>query len=283
VNAAPSATTVDRSTARRVSDVVGVAAVVAVIVGLHLLGTGPLAPPPVNSSAAFDRWLADRDSVTVAFSVIRLVALVVAYHLVVTTVLALAARVLHRPGLARLAERWTLPPFRSAVRRVIGLGLSASLALGTPLPRATAAGGRPTATVVAGAGTASMTRLTGATLTLLDGTPPARAADATNSAGRGFATLRLEPPGTATLSLDPGIDAAPVAPAPPDDVLPDHVVVPGDHLWAIADATVSEHLGHPATDAEIDPYWRRVIAANPQFADPDLIYPGAVVHRPPMT
>jgi len=57
------------------------------------------------------------------------------------------------------------------------------------------------------------------------------------------------------------------------------VVQKGDHLWKIS----GRHLDEQASNTEIAPYWRQVVEVNtPQLrsGDPDLIYPGEVVHLP---
>jgi hypothetical protein len=63
-----------------------------------------------------------------------------------------------------------------------------------------------------------------------------------------------------------------------------HVVVAGDNLWQIARAEVIRASGadRPA-DAQIAPYWQRVVAANRstlRSGDPSLIFPGEVVTLP---
>ncbi len=61
------------------------------------------------------------------------------------------------------------------------------------------------------------------------------------------------------------------------------VVAKGDHLWKISGYYLNGVLGRPATNVEITPYWRRVIATNRtnlKSGDPDLIYPGEVVTLP---
>jgi hypothetical protein len=61
-------------------------------------------------------------------------------------------------------------------------------------------------------------------------------------------------------------------------------VLPGDSFWSIAAAVLQEAWGRPPTDAEIDPYWLALIAANggallhPDV--PDLIYAGQVFSVP---
>ncbi len=58
------------------------------------------------------------------------------------------------------------------------------------------------------------------------------------------------------------------------------IVGPGDHLWAIAEATVSQATGRPAADAETTRYWQRLIVENPEVTDPDLVLPGQVIALP---
>ena len=80
---------------------------------------------------------------------------------------------------------------------------------------------------------------------------------------------------------------APPAPAP-DPVLggtPDRwTVQPGDCFWTIADDLLHQAWGRAPTDAEIVPYWLRLIEANrAELADPgnaDLIFPGQVFTVP---
>lgn len=61
------------------------------------------------------------------------------------------------------------------------------------------------------------------------------------------------------------------------------VVVAGDHLWKISANRLANDLGRAATDVEIWPYWREVIASNLpalRSGDPDLIYPGEMIQLP---
>jgi nucleoid-associated protein YgaU len=92
---------------------------------------------------------------------------------------------------------------------------------------------------------------------------------------------RSAPPATegTTATLRPVVPAS-VPAAEPAPTL--HRVVPGDHLWAIAEHAMSEALGRTPTDAEVDPFWREVIVANPDLVDPDLIFPGQILVVPPV-
>lgn len=278
------------TTARRLRPAAGLLFVVAAIVLLHHLGTGSLAAPPFASGPGRSAWLDARDPVTAGFALLRLAALVLAYHLAITSTVAASGHLLHRPGLVRAATAWTLPPFRSAVQRVVGLGLSATAALTTPVPAAVAAP-PATATLAAGPGTATL-RAAGPEVTVLAPRPDERTG----------VTLRLAPPpattGTATLEVvaappeppppPPGSAAVPAEPGPPDPgatveappVAGTHHVRPGDHLWRLAERRLALVLGRAPTDDEVAPYWRRIVEANPQLIDPDLLFPGDVVTLP---
>ena len=253
-------------------------AVVIAILALHRLGTGPLALPRQWSNPALSDWARDRDPVTIALVVFRLMVLAAAYHLAITTAIAIAGRIMHLPSWVAAADSWTLPPLRSTWGRLAGLGLTATAALTPQLSAATAAT-RPTATIQF--------------VDTPDDIGPSRQAILRTSdpgPSTGTATLRL---------LDEPVDAndlgdnAPEEPrTPPAESATEpagarvdatvHLVQPGDHLWSIAEMQLTDHLGRPAADAEIVPYWQGLIAANPQVVDPDLIYPGQSLDVPPV-
>lgn len=71
------------------------------------------------------------------------------------------------------------------------------------------------------------------------------------------------------------VDSGQAAQDDPDTV----VVEKGDHLWRIS----ARHLDEQESHGEIAPYWRRVVEVNTsrlRSGDPDLIYPGEIVHLP---
>lgn len=264
----------------------GVAVVGAVLV-LHLLGDGALAAPPA-SLEELPAWLDEREPGAVAAVAVRLTALAVGYHLIATSAALAAGRILRRPGLVQVAETATLPPFRGTVRRLAGLGLSASAALVTPFAAsADPAPGTATLTVVDPAPPAPPSQ---ATLERLDGTAPP------SSVGPSTTTSTPSPPSTTSTVADepptsdppassdapPTSDAPPPAtPAAPVVAGAGRVVGPGDHLWAIAEDGLITAWGRPATDAEVASYWRAVVAANPQVLDPDLLFVGEQIRVPP--
>lgn len=71
-----------------------------------------------------------------------------------------------------------------------------------------------------------------------------------------------------------------------DDEPETWVVDRGDHLWAIATETLTDHLGEPPSERRVARYWQRLIDANiDRFVipgEPDVIMPGQrlVLPRP---
>ncbi len=65
----------------------------------------------------------------------------------------------------------------------------------------------------------------------------------------------------------------------------DHQVARGEHLWAIAEETLSDHLGREVSDSEVDPYWRQMIDLNrDRFVDPNdpgTVFAGQEILLPP--
>ena len=62
----------------------------------------------------------------------------------------------------------------------------------------------------------------------------------------------------------------------------EHVVVPGDNLWIIAERHLEQVTGRSdVSDQRVATYWVVVIEANQvRSGDPDLIYPGEVIVLP---
>ncbi len=234
-----------------------IATLVAIIWGLGRLGSGQLSTPPLLDRSALQEWLDRRDAVTVAFALLRLVGLALAWYLLVVTTLGLAARLSHVPALVRLADLATIPAVRKVLGAVAGVGLTASAA-----------------SLMA----ASM---------LPDQAPAEAHADASSRVvlerlpdGSDVILRRLpDADGTSTMRVDDGTDAPLEAPAARD-----WTTAPGDHFWHIAEASLADTWGRAPTDTEIDPYWHDLVALNrPLLADqgnPDLIFPGQVFRLP---
>lgn len=85
----------------------------------------------------------------------------------------------------------------------------------------------------------------------------------------------------------PTVSPSPVSPSAPAFApvgAVDHVVLPGDSFWSIAEQQVAAQLGREPTTGEVGAYWRRLVAANedrlPVPGNADLIYAGMVLVLP---
>ena len=97
------------------------------------------------------------------------------------------------------------------------------------------------------------------------------------------ATPALEKPEPAPAAPAPPL---PAPPAPTSAPMPERewTVRPGDHLWSIAQTVLAEASGRLPSNAETDPYWRRLVAANTDRladpANPDLVLAGQSLRVP---
>lgn len=87
-------------------------------------------------------------------------------------------------------------------------------------------------------------------------------------------------------SEDTELPASPPAPATDRADIATWTIESGDHLWHVAEHVLTTTWGHPPTDAEIAPYWQRLIDANRDILadpdNPDLVFPGQTFHLPPV-
>lgn len=75
----------------------------------------------------------------------------------------------------------------------------------------------------------------------------------------------------------------PIALNPIDSNAHTVTVIEGDHLWKISKRHLETHMQNPPGDDQVAPYWRTVIDVNLdrlRSGDPNLIYPGEVIHLP---
>ena len=78
------------------------------------------------------------------------------------------------------------------------------------------------------------------------------------------------------------VDTAPAAAAISGGAT-SYTVVAGDHLWAIAERSLTEMSGLHPDQVDLARYWVRVVDANRgriRSGDPDLIFPGEVIQLP---
>ncbi len=91
--------------------------------------------------------------------------------------------------------------------------------------------------------------------------------------------------GTSTMRVEeaPG-EEAPGEEVPEPASPREWTTAPGDHLWHIAEATLTDSWGRAPTDAELAPYWEQVVEQNRALlsdpGNPDLIFPGQVFRLP---
>lgn len=87
-------------------------------------------------------------------------------------------------------------------------------------------------------------------------------------------------------TLPPAPVPSPSAPTVPTPPLTTVTLGPGDHLWSVAARTLAAAWGRVPSEREVAPYWRLVVDLNraglPNPGDPDLVFPGEVVHLPPV-
>ncbi len=214
----------------------------AAAAALQWAGHGALSGPPLTDPGRWGAWLDGRDPIVAAFGLLRLVALAGLWYVVVVTTIGAVLRLAGAASLVRLADRVTIAPVRRMLAGSVSLGLAASgvLAVAAPAVRAPVAAAAQQAATDAPPSTVTM--------------------------------HRLSP--TDTLPAAPEI-APQATPAPTPG---EWTVKPGQCFWSIAESVLTERAGRAATDAEIVPYWHRLIDANrPELAhgdDPDLIFPG---------
>lgn len=233
----------------------GLVALLAVAVaGLTWMGTGPLAVPSITAPEQWSSWAAGRDPVTIAFSILRVVTLVVAWYLLGATLTSVAARLLHSTRFIALADLLTVPAVRRLVQSAVGVGFAAAaLTAGSaPTTTATAAGPVATATLPA-TDQVEMQPVTDTRISMVP-VPPEPVA---------------EPPGVAVAGEPDG----------------EWMVEPGDHFWSIAEAVLADAWGRSVSDEEITVYWQRLVDANRSRlvdpANPDFILPGQRFRTPP--
>ena len=229
------------------------AGLAAAAVALQWAGHGALAAPPLTAPGRWAAWLAGRDPVLAAFSLLRLVGLGALWYLAAVTLLGAVVRLTGAGALVRLTDRVTVAPVRRMLAGGVSLGLAASgvVAVAAPALRAPVSAAQTSTT----SSSTSTTTLPPATVTM----------------------HRLGPAeSTRALSPVPVPEVAPVAQA----VSARWTVKPGECFWSIAEDVLTARWGRPPTDAEIVPYWQRLIEANrlelAQRDNADLIFPAQV-------
>ncbi len=241
----------------------------AAVLTLHAAG-GALPSPPLSAPSQWSQWMVGRDPVVVAFGVVRILSLGVAWYGVAVTAAGVGLRLVSARHLAGIVDRVTVVPLRRLVAATVTVGISVST-LGAPATAGavTAAGASSTSTstTIVGGALAGPVEPT-ATITM-------HRVDAADTAPPAAAPSRVAPDVPAVPPVRTGGGPAPTT---------TWTVEPGQCFWSIAHAQLERAWSREPTVAEIVPYWQRLIEANRAvLGDPhnaDLVFPGQVFTLP---
>lgn len=236
----------------------------AVVAGLHALAR--LDGFGVRWSER-DEWLNTAPSEDVLAVATLLVALVIAYWLLISTVGYACAVAGGRPRLTRAARLVTVPAIRRLTGRALAFSIAAASVTGSFSPAVADGTSDPTVVVVEVGPDGRL---------LPPGTEPREKSP-------------VLPPhlDRAPLGADPRIVEVPSVADQPDGAVAHTVTVRrGDHMWSLAEQHLGRVLGRTDLgDHEVARYWVAVIDANRstiRSGNPDLIYPGEVLTLPPV-
>lgn len=252
------------ATTRRGSSLLLVACLLGLVGAIWVLtlaGRGALAAPSVLDPAAWGPWATGRDAPTIAFAVMRLLTLALAWYLLGVTLFGGVARLARWRRMVAVADLLTVPALRRLLQSAFGVGLAtAALAVGSPSP-----------TPPAQPPTAATLKMTA------EAQPPAAVMIPLPDAGETVRPAVDVPVPQPELQPEPGAEAEPRGQL--------WTVQPGDHFWSIATRMLADAWGRTPADAEVGGYWEAVIAVNTeQLVDPqnpDLIVPGQTFRLPP--
>lgn len=250
------------------------AAEAAALMLLHRLGAQPFLAVPTGD---LDAWLTATPPADAVLTVLRLVALGLAYWLALTTALGLLARLSGIAAVIAAIDWVTLPAVRRLADRVIVVALASTTLAGGTVASAVPAVAHPVPEV-------QLSERDSGDVVRPELPTPA-GAQVVGRAGLGFPAL---PP---AVRFRPPLELAPPAPpAPPATaVLGDqrHEVAEGDNLWELAAAQLAAAQSRDRaslSDREVHGYWVQVLSSNRDrlaSGDPDLIQPGEHVVLPP--
>jgi hypothetical protein len=222
-------------------------------VALAGLGHSALDPHTLSIEGVI-QWLQSNPPWVEALAIIRAGALAIGIYCSASIALLLMASRCQNLALAHVSSALVNRRLRSVLESALGLTLTVGLTLGPAVGAHATSAGPGQATIV------TITTIATDSLAPTHDAPPTM-------------------PGTLLVRLPTAELTTPTAEQPSGDTI--HVVHPGEHLWGLAQAVVALHGTTDPTDAQITPYWRQVIRANPQLIDPDVIRPGDQIRLPP--
>jgi hypothetical protein len=225
-------------------------------------------------------WLGRADFVDAISAIARLVALALAYYLLISTVLYLVSVVVDSRAGVRLLRPLTLPLVRKLADRVV----AGSIAVGVVATPLIAAGPPPPSSLQSRSATVHSDYLPHTVHRITE--DPVERHEASEAEDLGSRTAFSDRPTTPPPQPERESEPDAVrANQPGSEVMGDVSVTVriGDHLWALAEARVNGLLGRRAFDHEIAPYWRIVVDENRssiRSGDPDVIMPGERIMLP---
>ena len=244
---------------------------VAVILGLRWLG-GPLQWP------AADPLTGAIDPITLVLTAGRVAGVLAAIYGIVLSAATAIAVLTGRAEVAAAAARLASPRVRTAMLVLVGVGTVASAISGpiaTP-PTSSVASSAPARVAPVAAAEPTTAAPTTAT--------PTTATPTTAAPTTAAPTSQVD---STPAQAAPDADADNTAADNAGDVIDDDsrwTVARGDHLWGISAQIVTDHLGGPATDADIGRYWSHLVDANRSNLvdpdNPDLLHVGQVLRVP---
>jgi hypothetical protein len=241
---------------------------------------------------ALRTWIDTTPGVDVAVGLLRPAALVIAIGLLASTAAYVLARASRVAALVAVTGRVTLPAVRRLADRTVATGLATAAVVGAPATAAVAAPPAPVLAVTAEGHLLPPGIRVPASTAPIRPAPPIPVPDRTP---RPPDQVGPEPPATPPTPTPrvtprppetPTVEADATTPTATGGRRREHVVVSGDHLWALAAARLADHRG---TDVEmlagheVAGYWARVVDANRNrvaSGDPDVIHPGETVLLP---
>lgn len=255
-----------------------------------------VAAPMVGSGSWSQLWTAlnAQDPLLVVFTAGRAVLLLLAWYQLGLVLLGCLARLVRLGRLLATVELLTLPPLRRLLWGAVGLSMSVG---GLPAPAGALPA--PPATLSAAPappgvlGPEALPHGSTSARPAAPGGRRSRAAPAVllppGADGSPVVSRRrpraLRPPRAQNPAGSSATDAERQRPDAPSGREHSWTVQPGDHLWAIAEATVRQ-IRPAAGREEVASYWLRLVERNrprlPDPANPDLILPGMQVRLPPI-
>ena len=106
---------------------------------------GALDTPPITDPASLPAWMVDRPPAEVAFAILRMVVLALAWYLLGTTTVGVVARVVRAARLVAIADVLTVPAVRRLLQAALGAGLAVAAVSSVPVPSLTQAPAQVTA------------------------------------------------------------------------------------------------------------------------------------------